>query len=118
MCARGWFSGTTSGRRSVSPVVGFLFERPPAARQRLPPSLNLHNFPSASSDQAPAQSPRHRTVSEISGSEQESEQPLVLWGILILGNSGYTQRGARERLDQTAGVAIDKVEGFVKRHFS
>ena len=39
------------------------------------------------------------------GSEQESEQPLILWGILILGNSGYSQRGARERLDQTAGVA-------------
>ena|ERR1022692_1807633 len=33
------------------------------------------------------------------------EQPLISWGILILGNSGYSQRGARERLEQTAGVA-------------
>src|SRR5271167_63325 len=39
------------------------------------------------------------------GSEQESEQPLISWGILILGTSGYSQRGARQRLDQTAGVA-------------
>ena len=39
------------------------------------------------------------------GSEQESEQPLISSGILILGTSGYSQRGARERLDQTAGVA-------------
>src|SRR5208283_2052103 len=90
MCARGWFSGTTSGRRSVSPVIGFLFERPPAARQRLRPSLNLHKFPPASSDQAPAQSPRHRTVSEISNviprrrCPGEEQPPGVLGAVFTL----------------------------------
>jgi hypothetical protein len=33
------------------------------------------------------------------------EHPLISLKVLILGNSGYPQWGARERLDQTAGVA-------------
>jgi putative ATP-dependent endonuclease of the OLD family len=31
------------------------------------------------------------TALNIFGSEQESEQPPISWGILILGNSGYPQ---------------------------
>src|ERR1035437_2473959 len=52
------------------------------------------------------------------GSEQESEQPLISWGILILGNSGYPQWGAREGEDHTAGVArLPRVPG-VQEHRS
>jgi len=52
------FSHYLRSKKSLArPVVGLLLERPPAARQRLRPSLNLHWFPSASSDQAPAHSP-------------------------------------------------------------
>src|SRR6266702_3191833 len=40
-----------------------------------------------------------------SGSEQESVTPPDLTGILILGNSGYTQQDERDRLDQSPGVA-------------
>src|SRR2546425_12066485 len=46
-----------------------------------------------------------RFLLAISGSEQESVTPPDLTGILILGNSGYTQQDERDRLDQSPGVA-------------